>query len=401
MQASGILSRYIFKELLGTFLLAVLVFSSVALMGKMIDLMDLVVNKGFTPGQVLLIVVYVVPSLLVYTIPMSVILAVLISLGRLSADSEIIAIKASGISLYQIMPPFVVLCLIGFILTALFSVELEPLGKRTLRKNVKNAGVQHAAAALTKDVFNDTVEGLVFYVQDFDQDTLRVKNIMISDRRNPSQPVMVVAQSGSILSDQDNQQLVFKLYNGSIHRRNNKQKYEYAVFTTYQMRLPLKENAEDDKPLKPKELSLQNLVAQTGALKNEGAGYRREMTEINRRFALPFACPIFALMGLSLGVYLRRGGRASGFTISLVIVLVHYLLFNLGEELAKANGGSIPPAVGMWLPNVIMGSVAVYLFYKTVKEKPFPFSVIYNKKIAPYLGRTTGTLIKNITRLTR
>jgi len=397
MYISKILSRYIFKELLGTFLLAVLVFSSVALMARMIELMDLVINKGFAPGQVLLIIVYVMPSLLVYTVPMSVILAVLITLGRLSADSEITALKASGISLYQTMPPFIILCLIGFLLTALCSVSLEPLGKRTLRKNIKNAGMQHAAAALTKDVFNDTVEGLVFYVQDFDQDTLRVKNIMISDRRNPSQPVMIVARNGIILSDQNNQHLLFKLYNGSIHRRNMKQKYEYAIFKTYQMRLPIEDTKEDNKPLKPKELSLKKLLAQMTSLKNQGQKYRREITEVNRRFALPFACPIFALLGLSLGVYLRRGGRASGFTVSLFIVLLHYLLFNLGEELAK--GGSMPPVVGMWLPNAVMGSVAVYLFYKTVKEKPFPFSVVYNKKIAPHLSRAAETLIKKITRL--
>ncbi len=128
MHVSGILSRYIFKELLGPFLLALLVFSSVALMTELIDLMDKIVNKGVAPGQVLILVVYLMPSLLVYAVPMSVVLAVLIALGRLSADSEVIALKASGINLYQMMPPFVVLCLTGFVLTAFctFSLVASP-----------------------------------------------------------------------------------------------------------------------------------------------------------------------------------------------------------------------------------------------------------------------------------
>ena len=185
MHVSGILSRYIFKELLWPFLLALLVFSSVAIMTKIIDLMDLVFNKGISPGRVMLLVVYLLPSLLIYTVPMSVILAVLIALGRLSADSEIIALKASGISLYQMMSPFLALCLTGFVLTALCSVSLESLGRRTFRSHTENFSAEHVAASLEGGVFNDSIKGLIIYVQEFDQDTLQVKNIMISDRRDP------------------------------------------------------------------------------------------------------------------------------------------------------------------------------------------------------------------------
>jgi len=399
MHVSGILSRYIFKELFGTFFVALLVFSSVALMAKIVTLVDLVINKGLEPGQMLLLVVYVLPSLLVYTVPMSVVLAVLISLGRLSTDSEIIALKASGISLYQMMPPFVLLCLIGFTLTAMCSISLEPLGKRALRKNVKDVGAQHLAAGLTGGVFNDAIKDMIIYVQEFDHNTLQVKNIMISDRRNPAQPVVIVAEHGIILSDQNNLRLLFKLYNGSIHRSNTKQNYEYAIFKTYQMRLPLPGAEKDDKPTKQKELSLPKLYSQMTAHKNQGSIYRRDMTEINRRFALPFSCLIFGLLGLSLGVYLRRGGRASGFILSLGIVLLYYVMFNLGEEIAK--GGGVPPAVGMWMPNALMGSLAIYLFYKTVKEKPLPFSGVYAKKIMPLFDRVSEKLINSINQRNR
>ncbi len=400
MHVSGILSRYIFKELFWPFLLALLVFSSVALMARLVELMDLVVNRGLEPEQLLLLIVYLLPTLLVYTVPMSVVLAILIALGRLSADSEIIALKASGVNLYQMLPPFIVLCLMGFLLTALCSISLEPLGKRALRNSMNNIGAQHIAASLEGGVFNDAIKGLIIYVQEFDQSSLQVKKIMLSDRRNPSQPVVIVAEHGIILSDQNNQRLLFKLYDGSIHRSNPEQKYEYAVFDTYQMLLPLPgANEKENKPLKQKELSLPKLIEQMASLKNQGLLYRRELTEINRRFALPFSCLIFGLLGLSLGVYLRRGGRASGFMLSLIIVLLYYLLFNLGEEIAK--GGSVPPAIGMWMPNGALGSLAVYLFYKTVKEKPFPGSIVYGKKIAPLLNRTVEQLIKSISRINK
>ena len=393
MHVSGILSRYIFKELLGPFLLALLVFSSVALMTKLIDLMDMVVNKGIAPGQVLMLVMYLMPSLLIYTVPMSVVLAVLIALGRLSADSEVIALKASGINLYQMMPPFVVLCLTGFILTACCTLSLESLGRRTFRSHAQNFGAEHIAAGLESGVFNDTIKGLIIYVQEFDQDTLKVKNIMISDRRDPSQPTVIVAEHGVILSDQNNLRLLFKLYDGSIHRSNTEQKYEYAVFKTYQMLLPIPDaDKEDGKPTKHIELSLQNLFSQMYALKKQGLDYNREMIEINKRFALPFSCLIFGLLGMSLGVFLRRGGRASGFILSLVIVVLYFLLMNLAEEFCKDS--SLNPAIGMWMPNGLMGALAVYLFYKSIKEKPFPFSMMYAKKIVPLLDRAVEQLIK-------
>ena len=397
MHVSGILSRYIFKELLWPFLLALVVFSSVALMTSIIDLMDLIFNKGISPARVLMFVVYLLPSLLIYTVPMSVMLAVLIALGRLSADTEIIALKASGISLYQLMPPFVVLCLIGFVLTALCSVSLASLGRSTFRSHTEKFSAEQVAAGLEGGVFNDTIKGLIVYVQEFDQDTLQVKNIMISDRRNPAQPVVIIAEHGIILSDQSHLRLLFKLYEGSIHRRNMEQKYEYAIFNTYQMLLPLPGAEKDDKPTKHSELSLQQLFAQKSALKRQGLDYSHEIIEINKRFSLPFSCLIFGLLGMSLGVYLRRGGRASGFMLSLIIVVLYFLLMSLAEKICK--GGGVPPVIGMWMPNGVMVALAVYLFYKSIKEKPFPFSVMYAKKIAPLLDRAVEQLIKSVNRI--
>jgi branched-subunit amino acid transport protein AzlD len=101
---------------------------------------------------------------------------------------------------------------------------------------------------------------------------------------------------------------------------------------------------------------------------------------------------IFGLLGMSLGVFLRRGGRASGFMLSLVIVVLYFLLMNLAEEFCKDS--SLTPAIGMWMPNGLMGALAVYLFYKSIKEKPFPFSMVYAKKIVPLLDRAVEQLIK-------
>jgi len=397
MRVSGILSRYLFRELLAPFVLALLIFSSVALMAKIIDLMDLVINKGIALGQVALLVTYLLPSLLVYTVPMAVVLAVLIALGRLSADSEIIALKASGISLYQMLPPFAVICLAGFVLTALCTLWLEPLGRQAFRSHVEDVGAEHIAAGLEGGVFNNNIDGLVVYVQAFDPETLQVKNILISDRRDPSQPVVIVARSGVVLSDQKNTQLLFRLYEGSIHRLATAQKYEYAVFTTYQMRLLLEDkNAKGKHQLKQSELSQRALFSQMRERKALGLAYKREMTEVNRRLAVPFACLVFGLLGLSVGVYLRRGGRASGFMISLIIVVLYYLMLNVGEELA--HKAFIHPVAGMWMPNAVMGAVALYLFYKTIKEKPYPLTVLYAKKIAPGLEQACNYYINRIGR---
>jgi lipopolysaccharide export system permease protein len=297
------------------------------------------------------------------------------------------------------MAPFLALCLTGFVLTALCSVSLQSLGRSTFRSQTENFSAEFVAASLEGGVFNDTIKGLIIYVQEFDQDTLQVKNIMISDRRDPSQPVFIIAEHGIILSDQSKLRLLFKLYEGSIHRRNMEQKYEYAIFTTYQMVLPLPGAEKDDKPTKHSELSLQQLFAQLSALKSQGLDYSREIIEINKRFALPFSCLIFGLLGMSLGVYLRRGGRASGFMLSLIIVVLYFLLMHLTEETCKR--GSLPPGIGMWVPNGAMITLAFYLFYKSIKEKPFPFSVMYARKIAPLLDQAVGQLIRSVNRINK
>jgi len=102
---------------------------------------------------------------------------------------------------------------------------------------------------------------------------------------------------------------------------------------------------------------------------------------------------------MSLGVYLRRGGRASGFMLSLIIVVLYFLLMNLAEEICK--GGSVPPVIGMWMPNGAMVALAAYLFYKSIKEKPFPFSIMYAKKIAPLLDQAVELFIKSVARINK
>ncbi|MBM4310403.1 MAG: LptF/LptG family permease, partial [Deltaproteobacteria bacterium] len=102
-------------------------------------------------------------------------------------------------------------------------------------------------------------------------------------------------------------------------------------------------------------------------------------------------------LGLSLGVYLRRGGRAGGFMLSLVIVTLYYLLLSLGEEISK--GGFVHPAIGMWMPNGVMGALAIYLFYTTAHEKPYPFGRVYTKKIAPFCAEAAKRLINRIDRI--
>lgn len=376
---------YIFKELLSSFALGLLIFTFVLLMNRILRLMDMVINKGIGIGEVSTLLLFLLPSLLVLTIPMSILLAVLIVLGKLSADSEIIAMKASGISLYQMLPPFALLCILGFLVTNLLTLYLLPKGNYAFKDYITELATKHSGASLEEGVFNDAFEGMVIYINKFNREENRINGILVSDRRDPEFQNVIVAKDGIILAEPENAGVIFRLFNGSLHRLDHRSKsYHYALFDTYEMNVKLEGSGEERK-LKYRELSIKDLFKLSSEREKTKKSSTRINAEIHQRFAFPFACLVFGLLGVPLGVYWRRGGRSYGFVLSIVIVFLYYLFLNIGENLAKS--GYLFAFMGIWMPNVILGVLGIYLFRKVAREEQVPSQWIGLGYLEPAINR--------------
>ena len=158
-----IINRYILKEISIPFFLTLFVFTFILLMGKILQLMDLMVNKGVSFIDISKLILFLMPSFLVFTIPTAFLISILIGLGRLSGDNEITVFKASGISLYQLLFPIAVASLIAFIMTAVITFFLVPHSNYATRNLLFDIARQKASIGIKEKVFNDDFKDLVLY----------------------------------------------------------------------------------------------------------------------------------------------------------------------------------------------------------------------------------------------
>lgn len=361
-----ILYRYLTKEIVTPFLLGLLVFTGILLMGRMLRLADMVISKGVPLADVSMLVVYLLPNFAVITIPMALLLAVLLAFSRLSADSEIIAIKASGISLYRLLPPVVLLALCAYLLTAVNSIYLLPKGNVAFKELLYHVIQGRLSLSLKEQVFNTSLPGLLIYIEKSDEKSGAISGVMIQDERNPRDIATIFAKTGSLGIDEKEHKIQLNLANGSIHQSGQKGLYRNLDFQEYDLSVDLAKTANS---FEKNELDM--TLAELRQNLQKG-GFSKKMTmdmqlEQQRRFALPFACFIFAIVAVPLGIQNRRSGKAAGFSLSIAALLVYYIVQSLGRTLGEKDLLPLPLAV--WLPNIIFLSVGIYLFVKAAREE--------------------------------
>ena len=382
---------YVTREMIGPFVLGLVVFTSVLLMHRIMALMDLIINQGVGMLAVLRLVLYLAPSFLVLTIPTALVLAILIALGKLSGDAELIAMKASGISLYQLLPPFALYSIVGFALTALLTLNLMPRGNHAFRDQVVAIARTHTEAVLQEGVFNDTVDGLMVYLERFDRQRQRVQGVLVSDRRDSHEHMLVVAREAVIRSGLEGGALRFELFDGSVHRTMLQDgTYQYALFKNYDMTLPLDFDDSASRRVRHEELALGDLYRLRAEKRAAGQSTARIGIEIHRRFAFPFACLVLSLIGVPLGVSWRRGGRSYGFVASIILVFSYYLIMTFGESLAKS--GAVSAWLGMWLPNILFALLGAYLLRLVGRDQPVPWDRLGWQYLEPLVERLSGWL---------
>lgn len=361
------LHRYVGREIIIPFLLGFAVFTFVLLMGRFIKLAEMVIAKGVPLSDVMRLVMYMLPSFSIVTIPMSFLLAVLLAFGRLSTDNELTAMKASGVSLYGLLPPVIAFAVLAYLTTTAITVYALPWGNTAFKTLLYNAINTRVNISLKDRVFNDDFPGLVLYVARYDEEKHHISGILIYDERNSEEAVTIFAKNGLIMTDPDRKSLRLRLLHGSVHRPRGKDGYQLTHFESYDLSVSFNQDYKIVPTINELDMTFAELKKAMATPGNDAKTTRDLFLEFHRRLALPFACFVFALIGIPLGLQNRRAGKSSGFSICIVLLLLYYIVLTAGKTLGQK--GVISPAISMWLPNILFIGLGLYLFTKAANDQ--------------------------------
>jgi lipopolysaccharide export system permease protein len=378
MKIASIINRYILREFFAPFAVNVSFFTFIFLMAELIQITNWIVNYSINLSTVLLMIFYQIPFLLIFVIPISVMITILVTFLRLSNENEILAIKNGGISIYALLVPVFGFCFIGFVLTMVMSVYGQPKGRTALRELTRQVVSSNITIGLSQRTFNDNFTDVVVYVNEINPQNRTLTDVFIEDKRQPDQINTVIAPRGQVFDDSQKGVSHFVLFNGSIHQVGLKDKVAHSVrFERYDISFKMKRGPSEigKNPERPKEMrtgDLRRFVKTANA--NDGQ-YFKALLELHRRFALPFGCFVLGLLAVPLGVQAKTAKRSYGIFLGLIFYLVYYLLMSVGKIYGEA--GAYPPAIGMWVPNFVIGGLGLYFLTRTANERTLKFDAIY------------------------
>ncbi|HUP63106.1 MAG TPA: LPS export ABC transporter permease LptG [Thermoanaerobaculia bacterium] len=400
----SILTRYILKEMVGPTVLGFSFYTAIILMQRLFDMAGMIIRRSLSAAAVGKLLLYSLPHIIVLTVPMSLLFGILIAIGRLSADSEITAMRALGISTNKIYRPVFLFSVLIFGLNLYLINYVMPRGNQQLVALRTELMTSSAEKAVKPRLFYDDYPNLMIYVNDVDPATGQWKGVLVADNRadesrdivRPQQAAeitapqddssvtalsqtggqrVIVARAGNVSVARPSKDIWMNLYGAETHiwdpRRPDR--YDHTRNETQRIRLPTGGGGLTTTQIARslREMSLAELINQERKLRRSSHETDRlthilARVEIHKKFAIPFACITFGVLGLPLGITNRRGGKSSGFSLSILIILFYYVMINNGEHLAAT--GKIPPIVGMWSANAILLGVGIYLLSRANRD---------------------------------
>jgi lipopolysaccharide export system permease protein len=357
-----VLRNYVLKEALGPFILSLVVLTTIMLLGNLVKLVNLVVNKGVDILLVLKSFIYMIPFLLAFTIPISCLAAVLLAFSRLSSDNEIIAIRTSGISIFKLILPLIIIGLILSLILVILNDQIIPYSHFASRKTLSEIGVQNPAAALEAGIFIDSFAGSILFIYRIEDNKLYQVRIYQPQGEGKTTRT-IVAKKGEFVVLPNEKKIKLKLMDGTSDEPDikNPEIFYKLNFKTYFMTLDLaKTTGKITK--KPKDMTLKEVRDEIKKLKELSIDATPLFTEYYKKISLAFSCLVFILLGFPLAIIVHRREKAANFALAFLIVAIYYLLL-IGFE-ALSRQGALHPALAMWAPNIFFGLLASILNYR-------------------------------------
>jgi LPS export ABC transporter permease LptF/LPS export ABC transporter permease LptG len=371
-----IIDRYVIREIIPPFLLALLVFTFILIIPFIIDLAEEMIAKGVPAGTILRLTVTLLPQALALTIPMSLLIGLLVGLGRLSADREFVVMMACGISPYRLLHPILVFAVICWGLTSWVMLKAMPDSNQRFRELSTEIAMNRAEGEVRPRVFFEDFPNIVLYVREIPKNGQGWLDVLAADTSNPSTPVIFLARRGRMVVDRQARTIQMVLEEGTRHSTKLEDPTAYEVLKFEQTIVSL--NPESVFPRTgpargERELRVEELQARAVELQQQGISPHRPIMEIHKKFSVPVACFVFAVLGLALGASNRKDGKLAAFVVGIAVIFAYYVIMFTAEALTK--GFWIPAWLSMWTPNIILGAVAAFLLINRARSADQPIRV--------------------------
>ena len=362
-----ILTRYILGEILSLTLIGCALFTFILFMPNLPHILEVVVRSSSTWADVAQVFLFTLPNLFKFTIPMAVLWGVLLGLSRLAADSEIIAMRASGLGIGYFVRVASIVAVTGTLLGLGNSLYLAPRANQAIIEMEQALETSQASYEIEPRVFYEDFKNFVLYVQDVraGADAANWRQVFMADVSDPMNPVITTAASATVVND-NSQELIMRLRDGLRDETvaDEPGQSNISTFTTTDM--PLALNPQSDVHLgrmdtalyaMPMSALFQRIHELSG--KPEAKRYR---IELHNRFAVPVACLVLMLLGVPLGVNSRRGGKSAGFVLTILLVFVYYFLSSTGIQLGHQS--RLPAFIAVWAANVLFAAAGIFLLWQ-------------------------------------
>jgi lipopolysaccharide export system permease protein len=370
------LHKYLITEQIAPLSVCFFGLSLILIMGRLLQLTRYLFTSSLTFGDLLQIMAFAMPNLVLYALPMSTLVGVLLAFVRLNSDNELVALRAAGVGFHQFLPGILLLLLVTTLFAYVNVIYLMPTANRAFEMKLKSLGRSILPLILKEGTFINAVPKIVFFFGSVDPANLKIEGVFVQDNRQPEIQVVIVADHAQIAYPSDASQLIFKIFDGMITRVSDNLKSAQAIgFRNYDLTLSMSELLGESAGFRKgkREMTLGELME---VIEKQGPEHDLSYSlEFHRRLALPFSCLLLGLVGAPLGSLFRQKGRMAGITVGLGVFLAYYVALSAGKGLGE--NGLISPCLAVWLPNLLTSVGVLFLWIKIQREIPLGITGLF------------------------
>jgi len=383
-----IIDRYVIREVLLPFAIALLVFTFILIVPSMMQYAEAFIAKGVPTTVVLRAMATLLPSSLALSIPSALLIALLIAFGRLSADREFVAMQACGISVARLLWPVGVLSVVGWASTSYVMIEALPDANQAFRQIAFNVLAERAEGEVKPRIFFTEFPDLVIYVRDIPPEG-GWNDVFMSDSTPGRPQAIYLVRHGRVALDAKRRTVEMVLEDGTRHVANSDGTYQVVKFARQVVSVNPDVVFPRGGPTKgDPEMTIAELRQRAAEVEREGMSSHNQIMAIHRKFAIPVACLVFGVIGLALGATNRRDGKLGSFVFGLGVIFAYYIPLTLGPALAK--GHLIPPWLAVWAPNIILSLVGAGLFFWRSRAADQEFRFVAPARLTRRSGRPSS-----------